>query len=134
MRIAIAVAMVLALAACSRPGGQFLAGDGRSVTTTTEGSADAASVAEDTTTEPEAAAATTTVAAQAATVTTVVTPGVVTPTTLAPAPQATTTTTTVAALTVDPQEVESALAELDELLSSLGSAMSAMEQAFEQGE
>ena len=131
MRIVMAVGMVLALAACSGPGGQFLAGDGGSVTTTTEGSADTASVVEDTTTETTVVTAT--VGAQAAPEMTVVTSGVVSPATLAPAPQATTTTTT-AALTVDPQEVESALAELDELLSSLGSAMSAMEQAFEQGE
>lgn len=132
MRIAIAVAMVLALAACSRPAGQFLAGDAGPVTTTTEGSPGTASVAEDTTTETAVAAKT--VGAQVASKTTVVTSLAVTPTTLAPAQQATTTPTTVASLTVDPQGVESALAELDELLSSLGSAMSAMEQAFEQGE
>ena len=47
---------------------------------------------------------------------------------------AATTTTTVSPVEADPQEVETALAELDALLSSLGSAMSSMEQAFEQGE
>lgn len=52
----------------------------------------------------------------------------------APAATTTTTTTTLAGVTVDSQEVESALAEFDELLGSLVSAISSMDQAFEQGE
>jgi hypothetical protein len=47
---------------------------------------------------------------------------------------AVTTTTTMAVVTVDQQDVESALAELDGLLGSLVSAISSMDQAFEQGE
>jgi hypothetical protein len=132
MRIAITVAMVLALAACSRPGGQFLAGAGGS-STTVSGLADTEAISEDAETQQELAVTTTTVGAHSTPTTEVETSPVTTVATVAPASQAPTTTTS-AVLTVDPQEVESALAELDALLSSLGSAMSAMEQAFEQGE
>lgn len=138
MRIAIAVAMVLALAACSRPGGQYLAGDGGSATTVSGELAGVGSVSEGATTQQESTVSTTTVGAQATPTTADETSPEKSTTTVASASQATptttTTTTTLAVLTVDPQEVESALAELDALLSSLGSAMSAMEQAFEQGE
>ena len=133
MRIAIAVAMVLALAACSPPGGQFLAGDGGSTTTTSREFAGAGSFSEGAAIQLESAVATTAVAARATQNTELEPSPVISTTTVAPASPAT-TTTTLAVLTVDPQEVESALAELDALLSSLGSAMSAMEQAFEQGE
>lgn len=132
MRIAIAAAIVLALAACSRPGGQFVAGDGGSATTVSGEPTGAVSISEEAAMRQESAV-TTTVGAQATPTTAAVTSPVISTTTVAPASHAT-STTTLAVLTVDPQEVESALAELDALLSSLGSAMSAMEQAFEQGE
>ena len=134
MRIAITVAMVLALAACSRPGGQFLAGDGGSATTRSEDLVAAGLISEGSATQQESAVTATTVGAQATPTTEIETsPVTATTTTVVPASPVT-TTATLAVLTVDPQEVEGALAELDALLSSLGSAMSAMEQAFEQGE
>ncbi len=60
MRIVLAVAMVLALAACSRPGGQFLAGDGGSATTRSEDLVAAGSINEGAVARQESAVTATT--------------------------------------------------------------------------
>lgn len=130
MRISIAIVMVMLLSACNAGSGRYLADRGDSSTSTTSSSqlvlpvgADADQGPEGTETGdqgPDPAAGSSGI-------------GSTVPGTSGNAP-AVTTTTTVVAVTVDPQEVESALAEFDELLGSLVSAISSMDQAFEQGE
>ena len=100
MRIAIAVAMVLALAACSRPGGQYLAGDSGSATTVSRELAGVGSVSEGAATQQESAVTTTTVGSQPTLTTAAETSPEKSTTTVASASPAT-TTTTLAALTVD---------------------------------
>jgi len=137
MRISIAIVVVMLLSACNAGSGRFQADRGGSSMSTTPSSQPTLPVAanvdrglevtgpgyEDRELDPTGGGSGT---------------GSTVPNIDGNAPAVTTTTTmataTMAAVTVDPQDVESALAELDELLGSLVSAISSMDQAFEQGE
>ncbi len=135
MRISIAIVMVMLLSACNAGSGRYPADRGDASTSTTSSQQVLPLAADEDRgpggTEtgdrgPGAAAGSSGI-------------GSTIPDTSGNAPAATTTTTTtttttLAGVTVDSQEVESALAEFDELLGSLVSAISSMDQAFEQGE
>lgn len=132
MRTSITIVMVILLSACNAGSGRFLADRGGSSTSTTASSQPSLPLAASTHRGTEVTGTgdedleSHSGAAGAGTGSTV-------PNTSGNAP-AVTTTTTVPVVTVDPQEVESALAELDELLGSLATAISSMDEAFEQGE
>lgn len=134
MRLAIsAVVLLLALSACSSPSREFLAAQAANRATTVPadptGSTLGQAVDEVPVADPMAAAETLVTAPS-----TTLVAGVVPTTTTVAVAAPTTPATTVVALEIDPQEVENALAELDDLLGSLGSALTSIDQAFEQGE
>ena len=130
MRISIAIVMVMLLSACNAGSGRYLADRGDSSTSTDSSSQQMLPLAANEDRDPEGTETGDQGPGPAAGSSGI---GSTVPDTNGNDPTVT-TSTPVAAVTVDPQEVESALAEFDELLGSLVSAISSMDQAFEQGE